>query len=319
MQATVTRRIGHLDCVEKLPVVCQSHGDIEAALAALQNQPNRHTQRRIHVLETNQPPYAPRMVYVGAMGLRGGGGEHYVKVAPDSDSDDPSQENPKVSFGSNSELDYCDADFFPASDGDWKARVRYSGGYSHYDEHRWVKASYPGLRLSSNDLGACRTSVNYTWSWFHTNVNYIEVLTPPSKIDADRRARRQARQRRKEAQRQAHEAAERRAREEAERRRQAHEAAERRAREEAERRRQAHEAAQRRKALQRTRQAAPSVTDPALEGLLNASSTLSSATSNWIAQRQAQWQQDQALSLEIEEVVEATRPPSEDAGETTTD
>jgi hypothetical protein len=54
-----------------LPVLCKE--DVSVALRKLEGEAALHTQRRIHVLETHQPPWAPKVVYVGALGLRGGG------------------------------------------------------------------------------------------------------------------------------------------------------------------------------------------------------------------------------------------------------
>ncbi len=53
-----------------LPVIGKE--DLSVVLHNLQGQEAVHMQRRIHILETDQPPWAPRVVYVGAMGLRGG-------------------------------------------------------------------------------------------------------------------------------------------------------------------------------------------------------------------------------------------------------
>ena len=55
----------------KLPIVCK--GDLEAKLQELQDKPDVYTRHRLHILATDQPPYAPRCVYVGKIGLRGGG------------------------------------------------------------------------------------------------------------------------------------------------------------------------------------------------------------------------------------------------------
>ena len=69
-QARVTDRWGTFSRKTTLPVIGKE--DVSVALHNLQGQEAGHTQRRIHILETNQPPWAPRVVYVGAMGLRGG-------------------------------------------------------------------------------------------------------------------------------------------------------------------------------------------------------------------------------------------------------
>ena len=68
--ASVMERIGVFSRVMTLPVVCEGYGDIETALLALQEKPDRCTQRRIHVLPA-APPYLS-MVYLGGQGLLGG-------------------------------------------------------------------------------------------------------------------------------------------------------------------------------------------------------------------------------------------------------
>ena len=70
-QASVSERPG--GPFKELPVACQHHGDVEAALFALQAKPDKYVQRRIHVLPA-APPYLS-MVYLGMQGLKGGGSE----------------------------------------------------------------------------------------------------------------------------------------------------------------------------------------------------------------------------------------------------
>ena len=69
-QASVREPIGVFSRVMTLPVACQRHGDVEAALFALQAKPDKYVQRRIHVLPA-APPYLA-MVYIGEQGLKGG-------------------------------------------------------------------------------------------------------------------------------------------------------------------------------------------------------------------------------------------------------
>ena len=69
-QAQVTNVWG---CTQKLPVVCAPDQAPERAIQQLASQvPGQH-KYCIHILETDQPPWASRVVYVGALGLRGGG------------------------------------------------------------------------------------------------------------------------------------------------------------------------------------------------------------------------------------------------------
>ncbi len=56
-----------------LPVVCAPDQTQAQAIAALSGKILIQHKHGIHILETSQPPWAPRVVYVGALGLRGGG------------------------------------------------------------------------------------------------------------------------------------------------------------------------------------------------------------------------------------------------------
>ena len=59
--------------VQHLPVLCAPHQTPERAIAALSGKALGDYKYCIHILDTNQPPWAPKAVYVGALGLRGGG------------------------------------------------------------------------------------------------------------------------------------------------------------------------------------------------------------------------------------------------------
>lgn len=60
-------------CTQKLPVVCAPGQAPDQAIQQLASKAPGQHKYRIHILETDQPPWAPRVVYVGALGLRGGG------------------------------------------------------------------------------------------------------------------------------------------------------------------------------------------------------------------------------------------------------
>ena len=55
-----------------LPVVCAPHQTPEQAIAMLASKPLNQYKYQMHLLDTNQAFQAPRVVYVGALGLRGG-------------------------------------------------------------------------------------------------------------------------------------------------------------------------------------------------------------------------------------------------------
>jgi len=69
-QASVQDMWGTLCRETTLPVICK--GDLSAALHNLRGQGAVHQQKLIHILQTDQLPWAPSVVYVGAMGLKGG-------------------------------------------------------------------------------------------------------------------------------------------------------------------------------------------------------------------------------------------------------
>ncbi len=70
-EAVVKESWGPFSRAMALPVLCKE--DVSVALRNLESEAVINTQRRIHILETHQPPWVPRVVYVGALGLRGGG------------------------------------------------------------------------------------------------------------------------------------------------------------------------------------------------------------------------------------------------------
>jgi ankyrin repeat protein len=59
--------------VQKLPVVCAPDQTPQRAIEALASMALGQHKYCIHILETDQAPWAPRVVRVGALGLRGGG------------------------------------------------------------------------------------------------------------------------------------------------------------------------------------------------------------------------------------------------------
>jgi hypothetical protein len=60
-------------CTQKLPVLCAPDKTPERAIQMLSSKALGQHQYCVHVLEIHQPPWAPRVVYVGVLGLRGGG------------------------------------------------------------------------------------------------------------------------------------------------------------------------------------------------------------------------------------------------------
>lgn len=70
-QARIMERIGEFYRSEELPVVCQGHGDVQEALKALQAQDKLLHKYWVHVLPATHAH--PTMVYLGRLGLLGGG------------------------------------------------------------------------------------------------------------------------------------------------------------------------------------------------------------------------------------------------------
>ncbi|GMH37964.1 hypothetical protein BSKO_05848 [Bryopsis sp. KO-2023] len=74
-QALVLECLGAFSRRSVLPVYCQGHGDVAAALGALHGKPDRYVQQHIHVHPTQT---IPQFVCIGAEGIKGGmrrGGE----------------------------------------------------------------------------------------------------------------------------------------------------------------------------------------------------------------------------------------------------
>jgi hypothetical protein len=69
-QARVKEMWGTFCRETTLPILCKE--DLSVVLHNLKDQEAVHAQSRIHILEVDQLPWAPRAVYVGAMALRGG-------------------------------------------------------------------------------------------------------------------------------------------------------------------------------------------------------------------------------------------------------
>ena len=71
--AEVSSHIGAFSRRTVLPVVCSQGADVASSLEVLSKYPSWQRQRQIHVLDRNLCPTLGKVVYVGALGLRGGG------------------------------------------------------------------------------------------------------------------------------------------------------------------------------------------------------------------------------------------------------
>ena len=72
-RAEVSSHIGASSRQSVLPVVCSQGEDIASSLEVLSRYPSWQRQRQIHVLDSNVCPTLGAVVYVGALGLKGGG------------------------------------------------------------------------------------------------------------------------------------------------------------------------------------------------------------------------------------------------------
>ena len=71
--AEVSSHIGAFSRRAVLPVVCSQGTDVASSLEVLSKYPSWYSQRHIHVLDRNVCPTLGEVVYVGELGLKGGG------------------------------------------------------------------------------------------------------------------------------------------------------------------------------------------------------------------------------------------------------
>ena len=72
-RAEVSSHIGAFSRQSVLPVVCSQGTDVTSSLEVLSKYPSWQRQRQIHVLDGNVCPTLGEVVYVGELGLKGGG------------------------------------------------------------------------------------------------------------------------------------------------------------------------------------------------------------------------------------------------------
>ena len=95
--AEVSSHIGAFSRQSVLPVVCSRGEDIASSLEVLSRYPRWYSQRQIHVLDRNVCPTLGEVVYVGELGLKGGG-QVYSFDSSESQSEllfDPREEFPE--------------------------------------------------------------------------------------------------------------------------------------------------------------------------------------------------------------------------------
>ena len=202
-----------------LPVICAPEYTPQQAIEALASKALGQHKYGLHILETAQPPWAPRVVYVGALGLRGGG----------NTSSSSSCAYPGWIYGGDN------------SDGEPDGEVR-SGGYTFYrsNTNNWcvdltrsygrgyITRSNYTMTLSANDIRSVGS-----WSFHDCNVGWGDCYAPNidySTIRARREERREERRKRRQ------EAARRRQKEQRQRQEEARRAEEQRRRQEEARR-----------------------------------------------------------------------------------
>jgi hypothetical protein len=183
--------------MQMLPVVFAPGQSPTQALYKLARKSTGQHKYLVHVLETSQTPWAPRVVYVGALGLRGGGGE--VRSAPDSD-DETNNINPFSFYRGGIK---ARADFYQAA-GFWYAKVSYNNQYngdsSIYNRYatavpvKWPFTLFPLLffgSLSANDLNASSNRICFEHLNNRiTSIDCIEITSSIEDILSARRTRR---------------------------------------------------------------------------------------------------------------------------------
>ena len=101
-RAEVLSRIGSASRRALLPVVCSQGEDVASSLEVLSKYPSWYSQRQIHVLGRNVCPTFGEVVYVGELGLKGGGegeasGSGEVKDAAPAAGQIPTSPQPSAS------------------------------------------------------------------------------------------------------------------------------------------------------------------------------------------------------------------------------
>ena len=71
-RAEVSSHLGAFSRSAVLPVVCSQGENVASSLEVLSRYPNWYSQRQIHVLDRNVCPTLGEVVYIGALGLKGG-------------------------------------------------------------------------------------------------------------------------------------------------------------------------------------------------------------------------------------------------------
>ena len=169
---------------QELPLVCAPDQTPERVLQQLSSKALGQHKYWVHVFNTHQPPWAPRVVYIGALGIRGGGNSSSRCCHPSA-----------INAGYN-------------SDGEPDGAVR-SGGYTFYrsNTNNWCVEIVPGnlgcitradnsMTLSANDIRAIGS-----WSHHDCNAGWDNCYVPNtsySTITAQREHRREERRRRQE-------------------------------------------------------------------------------------------------------------------------
>ena len=81
--AEVSSHIGAFSRQSVLPVVCSQGTDVTSSLEVLSKYPSWQRQRQIHVLDRNVCPTLGEVIYVGELGLKGGGEGANLEQAQD--------------------------------------------------------------------------------------------------------------------------------------------------------------------------------------------------------------------------------------------
>ena len=102
-RAKVSSHIGDFSRQVVLPVVCSSGEDVASILEILSRYPSLQSKRQIHVLDRNVCPTLGEVLYVGELGLKGGGNDLSSADDPLEPYPDDEDEDDRDSKGGNSD------------------------------------------------------------------------------------------------------------------------------------------------------------------------------------------------------------------------
>ncbi len=182
-KAAITTAHPGLSRTETLPVLCE--GAIGEALRGLEVMDLVRTRSHIQILKTDQPPWTPRVVYIGELGLKGGGNG--------SSSSSRCAYPYEIDVRYNSDSEYSDNfvytsgyQFYHASNGKWTTSSTY---YVRSNERLSLSAN--DIRASSWSRHSCSMGCG---DCLTLNTSYHSILSERSRREERRREKRRQEQ-----------------------------------------------------------------------------------------------------------------------------